>query len=293
MKNLRESMQKAGILVTDGATGTMLQKVGLPPGVPSEQWVLENPNAVLDLHRAYIEAGSDAILTNTFGATRVKLDRLQLGDKVADINQTGARLARQAAAQSVFVIGDIGPTGKMIEPLGDLSYADAVTTFAEQTKNLLEGNIVDAILIETMSDLNEAKAAIEGAQQHIKNIPLIVTMSFDTRGRTMMGVKPKQAAKEFLAMNVDIIGANCGRSLDENLQAIQEIREAAPDAILWAKPNAGLPQVSGGDTIYDVTAEVMAEYALKFAALGVKFFGACCGSTPETIRAIKHALQTT
>jgi 5-methyltetrahydrofolate--homocysteine methyltransferase len=269
----------------------MLQKAGLPMGVSSERWVLENPEAVIALHRAYIEAGSEAILTNTFGGTRIKLDKIQWGDKAPEINQTAARLARQAAGDQIFVIGDIGPCSRMLEPLGDLSFADAVAAFEEQAQSLIAGG-VDAILIETMSDLNEAKAAIEGAQKVLSQLPLIVTMSFDTHGRTMMGVKPKQAVKEFLALGVDVVGANCGRSLDENLQAIQEIRETAPDAILWAKPNAGLPKVSGGDVIYDVTPQIMAEYAHKFATLGVKFLGGCCGSTPDHIRAIKQALQS-
>jgi len=291
MLNLRDRIKQNGIIITDGATGTMLQKAGLPMGVSSERWVLENPDAVIALHRAYIEAGSDAILTNTFGGTRIKLNKIQWGDKAPEINQTAARLARQAAGDQVFVIGDIGPCSRMLEPLGDLSYNEAVAAFKEQAQSLIAGE-VDAILIETMSDLNEAKAAIEGSQKVLHQLPLIVTMSFDTHGRTMMGVKPKQAVKEFLALGVDVVGANCGRSLDENLQAIQEIRETAPDAILWAKPNAGLPKVSGEDVIYDVTPQIMAEYAHKFAAFGVKFLGGCCGSTPDHIRAIKQALQS-
>jgi len=291
MPNLKERIKQNGIIITDGATGTMLQKAGLPMGVSSERWVLENPEAVIALHRAYIEAGSEAILTNTFGGTRIKLDKILWGDKAPEINQTAARLARQAAGDQIFVIGDIGPCSRMLEPLGDLSFADAVAAFEEQAQSLIAGG-VDAILIETMSDLTEAKAAIEGAQKVLSQLPLIVTMSFDTHGRTMMGVKPKQAVKEFLALGVDVVGANCGRSLDENLQAIQEIRETAPDAILWAKPNAGLPKVSGGDVIYDVTPQIMAEYAHKFATLGVKFLGGCCGSTPDHIRAIKQALQS-
>jgi len=289
MSKLKERLSRPGVLVTDGATGTMLQRAGLPAGAPSESWVLQNPDGVRDLNRGYVNAGSDVILTNTFGGTRVKLNNAALGDKVVEINRTAAQLAREIAADKALVFGDIGPTGKILEPLGPLGYADAVKTFAEQAKGLVEGG-VDAIIVETMSDLNEAKAAIEGVRQ-VSDLFLVVTMSFDTRGRTMMGVKPVAAAQEFSALKVDAIGANCGRTLEETLTAIREMRQAFPDAVLWAKPNAGLPHIDGSDTVYDVTPQTMAEYALKFAEQGVKFFGGCCGSTPEHIQAVAKALH--
>ncbi|MEI7988641.1 MAG: homocysteine S-methyltransferase family protein [Chloroflexota bacterium] len=289
MSKLKDRLSLPGILVTDGATGTMLQNAGLPVGAPSELWVLENPDGVRALHRGYVEAGSDVILTDTFGGTRIKLESNHLGDKVVEINLNAARLAREIAGDKVFVFGDIGPTGKILEPLGALSYAEAVDAFAEQAGALVKGG-VDAIIIETMSDLSEAKAAIEGVRK-VTDLPLAVSMSFDTRGRTMMGVKPANAAKEFVALGVDIFGANCGRTLEETLTAIREMRQLFPDAVLWAKPNAGLPHMDGSDTVYDVTPEVMAEYALKFAGEGVKFFGGCCGSNPDHIRAIALTLH--
>lgn len=282
-------MSKKATVVTDGATGTMLQRAGLPAGAPSELWVLENPDGIRNLHRGYLEAGSDAILTDTFGGTRLKLDNNRLGENVVEINRSAAKLAKEMAGDKALVFGDIGPTGKILEPLGPLTYAEALKTFAEQAKALIEGG-VDAIVIETMSDLTEAKAAIEGVRQ-VSNIFVVATMSFDTRGRTMMGIKPTLAARELLALGVDVIGANCGRTLEETLTAIKEMRQAAPHAMLWAKPNAGLPHMEGGDTIYDVTPEVMAEYALKFKAEGVRFFGGCCGSTPAHIRAVAQALH--
>lgn len=289
MSKLKDRLSLPGILVTDGATGTMLQNAGLPVGAPSELWVLENPDGVRALHRGYVEAGSDVILTDTFGGTRIKLESNHLGDKVVEINLNAARLAREIAGDKVFVFGDIGPTGKILEPLGALSYAEAVDAFAEQAGALVKGG-VDAIIIETMSDLSEAKAAIEGVRK-VTDLPLAVSMSFDTRGRTMMGVKPANSAKEFVALGVDIFGANCGRTLEETLTAIREMRQLFPDAVLWAKPNAGLPHMDGSDTVYDVTPEVMAEYALKFAGEGVKFFGGCCGSNPDHIRAIALTLH--
>jgi 5-methyltetrahydrofolate--homocysteine methyltransferase len=194
------------------------------------------------------------------------------------------------AGDVVLVMGDIGPTGLMLEPLGELTYEDAVAGFAVQAAALAEGG-ADAILIETMSDLGEAKAAVEGARQ-VTDLPILVTMSFDTKGRTMMGVKPEKAAQTLWALGVDVIGANCGRTLTETLEAVVKMRAAVPDAVLMAKPNAGLPHAQGGDLVYDVTPEIMVEYALKFVAeAGVKVFGGCCGSTPDHIRAVAAALK--
>jgi methionine synthase I (cobalamin-dependent) len=289
MNRLLERLAQPGILVADGATGTQLQKAGLPVGAPSELWVLENPEGIRNLHRSYVNAGSDIILTDTFGGTRVKLEKNGLGDKVAEINRTAAQLAREVIGKNGIVLGDIGPTGALLEPLGPLSQEEAVKAFAEQAGALAEGG-ADGIVIETMSDLNEAIAAVQGARQ-ATSLPVLVTMSFDSHGRTMMGVKPAKAAKELSALGVDVIGVNCGRTLTENLTAIQEMRTAAPEAVLMAKPNAGLPHTDGSDLVYDVTPEVMAEYAQKFADLGVKILGTCCGSTPEHIRAVAEAVK--
>jgi methionine synthase I (cobalamin-dependent) len=289
MNRFLKRLAQPGILVADGATGTMLQKAGLPVGAPSELWVLENPDGVRDLHRSYVKAGSDVILTDTFGGSRTKLEKTGLGEKVVEINREAAQLAREVAGEKVIVFGDIGPTGALLEPLGDLSEAEAIKVFAEQAGALAEGG-VDAILIETMSDLSEAIAAVKGARQ-VTDLPVLVTFSFDTHGRTMMGLKPSKAVKELSALGVDVIGANCGRTLTENLAAIQEMRQAVPDAVLMAKPNAGLPHTDGSGSVYDVTPEIMAEYARKFADLGVRILGTCCGSTPEHIRAVAGALK--
>jgi methionine synthase I (cobalamin-dependent) len=290
MNRFQALLDQPGVLVADGATGTMLQKAGLPQGAASERWNLENPDAIRTLHRGYLDAGANVILTNTFGGSRPRLKRDGLSEQVVEINRTAARLAREVAGESGVVFGDIGPTGELLEPLGPLSYVDAVAAFAEQASALAEGG-ADVILIETMSDLEEAKAAIQGARQTTQ-LPVLITMSFDTRGRTMMGVKPALAARTFTDLGVDGMGANCGRTLTETLSAIGEMRQAAPDALLIAKPNAGLPrQLEGAaDSVYDVTPEIMAEYARKFAALGVKIFGGCCGSTPDHIRAVAKAL---
>ena len=290
MSRFRAYLESHKILIADGATGTTLQKAGLPAGTAPERWNLENPDAVRALHRGYVEAGSDMVLTNTFGGTSVRLKREGLAERTAEINRAAAAIAREIAGESVLVVGDIGPTGEMLTPLGTLVYEDAVASFAEQAGALAEGG-VDVILVETMSDLMEVQAAVEGVRQ-VTDLPLMVTMSFDTKGRTMMGVKPDRAAKTLASMGVDVMGANCGRTLTETLEAVLKMREAVPDAVLMAKPNAGLPHAEGGDLVYDVTPEVMAEYGRRFVdEAGVAIFGGCCGSTAEHIRAVAQTLK--
>ncbi len=208
------------------------------------------------------------------------------------INQQAAYLARQVAKEAdggVIVFGDIGPSGELLEPMGTLKEETAVQAFYEQAKALSDGG-VDAILIETMSDLTEAKAALKGTRQATA-LPIMISFSFDTHGRTMMGVKPAQAVREIWPLGVTAVGANCGRTISETLTAIEEMREAVPEAILLAKPNAGLPKSDGTDLVYDVTPDIMADYAIKFVQAGVKIFGGCCGSTPDHIRAVAKALR--
>ena len=290
MNKLADRLAQPGVLVADGATGTQLQKAGLPVGAPSELWILENPEGIRNLHRGYVNAGSDIVLTDTFGGSRIKLSKNKMGDQVVEINRKAAQLAREVAGDKVFVLGDIGPTGELLEPMGNLTHDQAVAAFAEQASGLVAGG-VDGILIETMSDLDEAKAAVEGVRKATTTLPILVTLSFDMHGRTMMGVKPATAAKELWAMGVNVVGANCGRTLTETYDAIQAMKQAVPEAVLMAKPNAGLPHTSGGESTYEVTPEVMAEYALKFEELGVKIFGGCCGSNPSHIKAVAEALH--
>ena len=291
MQDLLTRLTKPDVLIADGATGTMLQKAGLPIGTAPERWNLENPDAIRAHYQAYVKAGSDIILTNTFGGSHIRLEREGLGADCIRINQQAANLARQVAQEAdgeVIVFGDMGPTGELLEPMGTLKEARVVQAFSEQAKALSDGG-VDAILIETMSDLTEAKAALKGARE-VTALPVIISFSFDTHGRTMMGVKPAQAVREIWPLGVTAVGANCGRTISETLTAIEEMREAVPEAILLAKPNAGLPQSDGTDLVYDITPDIMADYAIKFAQSGVKIFGGCCGSTPDHIRAVAKAL---
>jgi len=289
MADLRKKLAEPGIIILDGATGTQLQGMGLPPGMAPELWNLQNPEAVKGHYRQYVLAGSDAILTNSFGGTRPRLDMEGSGHLTHEINLAAARLAREVAGEEVLVFGSMGPTGLLMEPMGELTYDKAVEYFAEQAAALAEGG-ADVIHIETLSDLQEAKAAIAGAQQ-ATDLPVTITMSFDMHGRTMMGVEPATAVKELWATGVLAVGANCGRALDDNLTAIAAMRTAAPEVTLIAKPNAGLPRMEDTiEAVYDVTPKIMADYSLKFAAQHVKIFGGCCGSTPEHIKALKLTL---
>lgn len=287
-KPLLESLAAGEILVADGATGTMLQAAGLPTGMPGEAWVLEQPQEIVRLHEAYLAAGSQIILTSTFGGTRIRLEAAGLGDKVQDVNQRAAELAREAAGGQAYVAGDLGPSGEMMRPLGLLTYERALEAFEEQAGALAAGG-VDCIWVETMSDLTEAKAAVNGAQQAC-DLPVFCTFSFDTRGHTMMGVSPAQAAGAVKALGVQGLGANCGHAPEEVLGFLPQMQEAAPGVVLIAKPNAGLPHMVKGEAVYDGTPEMMADLACQFSELGAQIIGACCGSSPEHIRAIRDAL---
>lgn len=289
-----ERLAAGDVLIADGATGTMLQAAGLPAGMPGEAWVLEHPEGIMALHRAYVEAGSQLILTATFGGTRARLRAAGLDPQVAEINRRAAELARQMAGDEVYVGGDIGPSGEMMPPLGKLTYDAAVEMFAEQADALASGG-VDCIYIETMSDLNEAKAAVEGAQKaatvRSRALPVFCTFSFDTHGHTGMGISPTQAAQAMDQMGVQATGANCGHAPEEVLAFLPQMRQAAPDAFLIAKPNAGVPRMVNRRAAYDAGPERMAGLARQFAELGARIVGACCGSSPEHITAMALALH--
>jgi 5-methyltetrahydrofolate--homocysteine methyltransferase len=283
-----EKLASGAVLIADGATGTMLQMAGLPTGRPGEAWVLERPEEILALHHAYLDAGSRLILTATFGGTRVRLQRAGLQARVPEINRRAAELARQAAGDDVYVGGDIGPTGEMMAPLGSLSYEQAVEAFAEQAEALAAGG-VDCICVETMSALDEGRAAVEGARQ-ATDLPIFCTFSFDTRGRTSMGVTPALAAEAVAGLGAAAVGANCGHAPEDVLEILPQIRQAAPGVFLIAKPNAGIPRLVKRQVVYDAGPDRMAELARQYVALGASVVGACCGSSPEHIAAMRQAL---
>lgn len=291
------SRLRAGdVLVADGATGTMLQELGLEAGIAPEVWILEQPGRILDLHQAYVGAGVDLILTCTFGGNRFRLASHGLADRVFEINRRAAELARQVADSAstsngprvVFVGGDMGPTGHLLKPLGDITHDEVAAAYAEQANGLAKGG-ADLLVIETMSDLAEALAAIEGARR-ATDLPIICTFTFDTHGRTMMGLAPETAARS-LGPRVEGVGANCGREPAEFIDFIRAMRQTAPEAILWAKPNAGLPHLVDDQVEYDATPESMSQLVPRLRESGAQVIGGCCGTTPAHLAAMAAALR--
>ena len=275
-------------IIADGAMGTMLFANGLLFGDPPEVWNLTKPDVVRGIHRGYLEAGSQILMTNTFGGNRMRLSLHGLQDRVAELNQTAAILLRsevEAAGGAALVAGDIGPSGAILAPTGTLDYDEAVDIFAEQAAALVAGG-VDLIWIETMSDLREIKAAIEGVRRVSPGIALITTMTFDTRGHTMMGVSPERAVASLTAWGADAVGGNCGNGPDELITVIERMRAADPDAILVAKSNAGMPELVDMRAVYRSDPATMATAALAMRDAGASVIGGCCGNTPEHLKAI-------
>lgn len=285
-------LQEQPYLITDGAMGTMLFAAGLQHGDPPELWNVDYPERVAEVHRSYLEAGAQILLTNTFGGSRYRLMLHKLEGRVHELNLAAAQLLRRVVNESgrkALVAGDIGPSGQVLEPYGELSFEQAREAFAEQAAALAAGG-VDLMWVETMSDLNEVRAAVEGIRQVSRDIPLVTTMTFDTRGRTMMGVTPQQAIQSLASFGAVAAGGNCGNGPEEIIAVIEKMHALAPEATLVAKANAGIPELVGGRAVYRATPEVMAEYALAAYQAGARVIGACCGSTPAHIRAIAEAL---
>ncbi len=288
----RALLDEDGPILADGAMGTMLFASGLQFGDPPETWNLAHPDIIRRIQRGYLEAGSRILLTNTFGGNRLRLALHGLQDRVDELNRTAAILARaevRAAGDRALVAGDIGPSGEIVAPLGTLEYEDAVDVFHEQARSLVAGG-VDLIWIETMSDLNEIKAAIEGVRRASPGIALITTMTFDTRGHTMMGVSPEEAVRHLQAWGADAIGGNCGNGPDELIPVIARMHAAAPDVPLVAKSNAGMPELVDLQAVYRASPEVMAATGLEMHAAGARIVGACCGSSPAHLHAMAVAL---
>ena len=284
-----------GSILADGAMGTMLFEAGLTSGDSPERWNVERPDVIRGVHQAYRGAGSRILLTNTFGGNRFRLGLHGLESRVAELNEAAARLAGEVArapGAPAVVAGDIGPSGGILAPLGDLAREDAVDGFAEQAAALHAGG-VDVFWIETMSALEEVEAALDGVRQVAPGVPVVVTMSFDTHGHTMMGVSPERAAKELTALGAAAVGGNCGLGPAELLPAMVAMRAATPDAVLVAKPNAGLPELQDGRAVYRGSPAEMADYARRLVTAGVRIVGGCCGSTPAHLRAMADALGLT
>jgi 5-methyltetrahydrofolate--homocysteine methyltransferase len=278
-------------LLADGATGSNLFDRGLVSGDAPELWNVEHPERVADLQRAFVAAGADIILTNTFGGTRYRLKLHRAEARVAELNETAARLSRGEAARAgrtVLVGGSIGPTGEILAPLGSLSLEDARAAFAEQAAALAAGG-ADILWIETMSSIEETEAAIAGART--TGLPVVATLSFDTNGRTMMGVTPSELAGLHRRHALAACGSNCGIGPSELVACIVNLATASdPDAILVAKANCGIPRYIDGAIRFDGTPELMAEYARLSLDAGARIIGGCCGTTPDHLRIMRAAL---
>jgi 5-methyltetrahydrofolate--homocysteine methyltransferase len=289
-----EALASRPWLLADGATGTNYFDMGLVSGDAPEMWNFDQPEKVRKLHRGFIEAGADIVLTNSFGGNchRLKLHNAQ--KRVREINMAAAKNARAEAdhaGRPVYVAGSIGPTGEIFQPVGTLSHVEGVAAFAEQAMALKEGG-VDVLWIETMSSEEELRAAVEGAAK--AGLPIVTTMSFDTNGRTMMGITPKAfgALAASLSTQPAAIGANCGTGASELIATVLGITEARPDAAVVAKGNCGIPQYADGHIHYSGTPELMADYARIALDAGAKIIGGCCGTSPAHLAAMRKSLET-
>jgi 5-methyltetrahydrofolate--homocysteine methyltransferase len=294
MDALSELLAQRDWLMADGATGTTLFAAGLEAGEAPELWNFDNVAAIEKLHDDFIAAGSDIILTNSFGGTRARLKLHDAQDRCYEINKRAAEIARRCAdraGRKVIVAGSMGPTGEILEPVGALSHADAVAMFEEQGRGLLDGG-ADVLWAETLSSEEELRAADEAAAN--LNAPFCATLSFDTAGRTMMGVTSTRLAE--LAPTLPDrpigVGANCGVGASDLIRTILGVTEAAPNAIVIAKANAGVPKYVEGKIVYNGTPELMADYARLARDAGARIIGGCCGTTPEHLVAMRAALES-
>lgn len=289
MDKLIAQMTAAGPVITDGAWGTQLQAKGLEVGACPDAWNLAHPDRVEEVARAYVEAGSQVILTNTFGANRLSLARYELADRVAEINRAGVEISRRAAGGGARVFAAVGPTGIMLLT-GDTPPENVRAAFAEQIQALAAAG-ADAVVLETFSDPAEIVLAIEAARP--TGLPVVACMVFDSgkdHDRTLMGTTPEQAARRLAEAGAEVIGCNCGQGI-EGFVAITRRLRAATDRPLWIKPNAGLPEVIGGKTVYAQTPRQFAAAVPALIEAGAAFVGGCCGSSPEFIAAVRKRLH--
>ena len=293
MNKFLERLNSGEVLVADGATGSNLQKMGLKPGKPPEDLIIDDPDTLLKLASSFAEAGSDIILTCTFGGTHMRMKDSKYQDRTPEVNLRAAEIARKAASLRTggLVAGSMGPVGALIKPYGPLEADDVKTTFAEQAKALTDGG-VDLLLIETMFSFEETTAAFEGAKS-VTDLPIVVSFSYDRGTRSMMGVKPKDVMKKYSEMGATLVGANCGTTLENMELVVKEYATTNPNFPMWVKPNAGVPHmdIETEQGVYDMGPDDMAMYAKKYVELGAKVVGGCCGNTPEHIAAIVRAVK--
>ena len=292
MALLIDLLEEGSTLLIDGAMGTELFARGLTAGDPPEMWNIDMPDDIIDVHKGYIKAGSDIILTNSFGGTAFRLKLHNLQDRVEELSEAAAANARAAADASdraIVVAGSMGPTGELLEPMGALTPESAAQAFADQARGLAAGG-ADVIWIETMSSLEEAEAAIEGARTAC-DLPIAVTMSFDTAGRTMMGVTGQAAAERLAPLGIVALGANCGNNIADTEAAVLAIKAAAPETPIIVKANAGIPEFKGDTLHYTGTPEVMGAHVRRMTEAGIEIIGGCCGTATQHVAYMRGVLD--
>ena len=292
--HLSDLLRDRSHLLVDGAMGTELFARGLTAGDPPEEWNVDIPDRVVDVHLGYIKAGSDIILTNSFGGTAFRLKLHKLDDRVFELNKAAAEVARQAADSSdrtVLVAGSMGPSGELLEPLGAMTPETAADAFADQAEGLTAGG-ADLLWIETMSSLEEVEAAVAGARQ-TSDLPIAATLSFDTVGRTMMGVTGTQVAERLTDLGLAAIGGNCGNNVAQTESAIAQVKAGAGDTPVIVLANAGIPEFKGDELSYNGSPEVMAAHTKRMMDLGIEVIGGCCGTSTEHLELMRKTIDGT
>jgi 5-methyltetrahydrofolate--homocysteine methyltransferase len=284
-----DTLERRGVLLADGATGTNYQDMGIEPGVAPEEWVFDAPERVRDLHRRFAEAGSDLVLTCSFGGSPVRLEDGPLAGRARELNARAAELAREAVGDDVLVAGTIGPTGQLVEPFGPLGRELALETFGEQAQALADGG-ADLLVLETFFAIEEGLWAAE-AIGAVTALPLVMSFSFDQGTRTMMGLSAADVVAATKPLGLAALGANCGRSLADMAQLTAEFLDAGLTLPLWIKPNAGVPHIVADSVVYPEDPDSFAAQVATFAEQGARIVGGCCGSTPEHVAALHRALD--
>jgi 5-methyltetrahydrofolate--homocysteine methyltransferase len=293
VKGLLDRITDGEVLVADGAMGTMLIARGLPAGACPEEWNLTRPEVLEEIASLYLKAGAEIITANTFGASPMKLEPYGLADRTEEINGAGVAAARRAVGDRAYVLGDVGPSGRLLEPYGDADPDEVYESFKRQARALVSAG-VDVIFVETMMDLNEATLAVKAIKAVSPDVPVAATMTFDeTPGGfyTIMGVSVEDAAGGLAAAGADVVGSNCGNGIENMVKIAREFR-ACTDLPLIIQSNAGLPATVVGELVYPETPEFMAARVKDFLDGGVSIIGGCCGTTPEHIRAIRAAVDS-
>ena len=288
------NLLKQRVLLLDGATGSNLYAAGMPTNVCIEEWILENPNVIIDLQKSYLESGSDIIYAPTFSCNRISLAKHQKQDKVELLCRNLVKLSKEAVLsyqenRTVMIAGDLMMTGEMLEPFGDLEYQTLVESYKEQITILCDEG-VDLFVVETMLSLEECEAAVQ-AVRAVCDLPLCISLTFETAGKTLYGADAEDAVKRLRAAGADVVGANCSggpMEMAETLQIMQKVADGMP---LLAKPNAGMPKMVEGKSIYEMTPESFADQTSQLLSYGVRLAGGCCGTTPSHILALKNKIR--